>query len=146
MGIVFINENVRRPYLKYKRIKKWICYILNDNSFIIGDVTCIFCSDDYLKDINIKFLQHDYYTDVVTFGYSNDNIIDGDIFISVERVKENCLIYNSRLSDEFLRVIIHGILHLMGYNDTNEIERRNMTKKEDDCLALYNYMNDEFSK
>ena len=146
MSIFFKNENVKRPFLKFKNIRKWICYILNENNFQLGEITYIFCSDDYLKDVNVKFLQHDYYTDVVTFSYSQDDIIEGDIFISVERVKENSLLFKPKISEEFLRVIIHGVLHLIGYNDTSELEKSNMTKREDECLYLYKYLNDEVFK
>lgn len=143
MNIKFIGEAVRKPSLKYKSIKILIEHIIIKNGFMIGNLTYIFCSDNYLKDINCKYLQHDYYTDIVTFDYSKDNKIEGDMFISIDRVKENSVSFNTHIREEFLRVIIHGILHLLGSNDTNEIEQYEMTRRENEYLDLYKYLNDE---
>ena len=113
----------------------------NLNSFIIklilnelkemGDISVILCTDDYLLNINKQYLSHDYYTDIVTFDYGEKSVISGDLFISVDRVKENAALYNTSFPKELLRIIFHGILHLVGYNDKTELERTEMRQKED---------------
>ncbi|MDR1170730.1 MAG: rRNA maturation RNase YbeY [Prevotellaceae bacterium] len=96
-----------------------------------GDLCFIFCSDNFLLEMNKKYLNHDYYTDVITFDYTVDNIISGDIFISVERVHENAHRFGAPFSHELRRVIYHGILHLCGYMDKSDDEQRTMREKED---------------
>jgi len=95
-----------------------------------GDLSFIFCSDDYLLDINKKYLNHDFYTDVITFDYSENNILSGDVFISIDRVKENAGTFNVPFEEELQRVMIHGVLHLAGYKDKTDKEKKQMTDKE----------------
>ena len=97
----------------------------------VGDIVCLFCDDNYLLNINIKYLNHDYFTDVITFDYSEKNILSGDIIISSERIKENSVIYNTSFKEELYRVMIHGILHLMGYKDKTKSEKKKMRRLED---------------
>lgn len=99
-----------------------------------GDLSFIFCSDNYLLKMNNEYLQHDYYTDIITFDYTETDIISGDIFISIDRIKENALKYNTTFENELQRVMIHGVLHLVGYNDKNEKEQKEMTEKENQYL------------
>jgi len=99
-----------------------------------GELSFIFCSDEYLLKMNNEYLQHDFYTDVITFDYTEQKIIAGDIFISVDRIKENALKYNTTFENELQRVMIHGVLHLVGYNDKTEEEQKEMTKKENQYL------------
>lgn len=101
----------------------------------IGDITLVFCSDNYLLDINKQYLNHDYYTDIVTFDYGENSVISGDLFISIDRVKENADIFNTSFQRELFRVVFHGILHLIGYNDKTEEEKREMRYKEDYYLG-----------
>ena len=86
----------------------------------IGDVNIIFCSDNYILDVNLKYLQHDYFTDIITFDYCENNVLSGDLFISVDSVRENSVFYNTEFEDELNRVMVHGILHLIGYDDHTE--------------------------
>lgn len=102
-----------------------------------GDINYILCSDSYLLDINRQYLNHDYFTDVITFDYSEDNVISGDIFISVDTVSDNAKEYNVTFEKELERVMIHGVLHLVGYNDKSEDEVKEMRAKENQYLSLF---------
>ena len=100
----------------------------------VGPINIIFCSDDYLLKYNKTYLDHDYYTDIITFGYE-ENPIEGDLYISLDRVKDNASSRGIKLQDEVDRVIIHGVLHLLGYNDKTEEEQKIIAEKEDACLC-----------
>lgn len=104
----------------------------------IGELRYIFCSDDYLLEINKKYLDHDTYTDIITFPSSvnSEKIVSGEIYVSIDRVKENTKIFNHSFQSEFSRVLVHGLLHLLGYNDTTPDEKTIMRQKEDYYLAL----------
>lgn len=115
-------------YIEY--LEKGVKYLINKEIKKIGDLSVIFCSDKYLLDINKKYLQHNYYTDIVTFDYVADNIISGDLFISVDRIKDNAAKYSTTMIKELYRVVFHGVLHLVGYNDKTAEEQRIMRMKE----------------
>ena len=115
---------------------KWIEDTIKNEGKILGEVSYIFCSDEYLHKINLKHLNHDNYTDIITFNYCENNTISSDVFISIERVKDNANKFNTDFVTELHRVIIHGILHLVGYNDKSNEEQEIMTSKEDFYLSL----------
>lgn len=101
----------------------------------VGDITVIFCSDEYLLEMNKEYLNHDYYTDIITFDYVEGNVISGDLFISVDRVRDNAVQFDSTLLKELYRVVFHGTLHLVGYKDKTEDEKVVMRSKEDSYLS-----------
>ncbi len=120
------------------RLKKFIDEVFLSEGRILQDLAYVFCSDDYLLDINRRFLQHDYYTDIITFDLSeNMQTVSGEIYISVDRVKENARNLGQKVQLELHRVIFHGALHLCGYKDKKRSDILQMRQKEDECLALY---------
>ena len=137
MAIHYFEETAKKPKLRYRLISKWLKGIIAQHSKKLGDISYIFCDDRYLLEINSEYLDHKYYTDIITFDYVEGNSISGDIFISTERVADNSSKFSVNLEDEFLRVISHGILHLLKYNDSNEEEKEFMRKVESDCISQY---------
>jgi len=116
--------------------KKWLKRIILDEGKKLGDITFIFCTDNYLLEKNIQFLKHDTLTDVITFDYSEKSQISGDIFISIERVKENGEIFGETFLNELNRVMAHGLLHLLGYKDKTKKAAAIMKEKEDFYLSI----------
>ena len=116
-------------------IARWISKIINDQKREEGEISYIFCDDQYLHKLNLEFLNHDSLTDIISFDNSLGDQINGDIFISIERVKENADTYKTNFEDELHRVIIHGILHYCGFNDKTKAEAALMRKKEDEALS-----------
>lgn len=121
-----------------KLLKGWIANTLLKENRQGGNINFIFCNDAYLLEINQKYLSHDNYTDIITFDYSENNLINGDIFISIERVSANAIEYNTDFENELKRVIIHGILHLCGYKDKTKLEKSQMRAKEEFYLGYFN--------
>jgi rRNA maturation RNase YbeY len=124
-------EDTQTLKLKKSPVKKYINLLINRELKRVGEISIVLCSDKYLLEINIEYLKHNYYTDIITFNYVEGNLISGDLFISVDRVKENSIVFNTCLIKELYRVIFHGILHLIGYNDKTEEEKKIMRTKED---------------
>lgn len=118
-------------------ISNWISNVIQSENKKEGDVTYIFCDDEYLLQINQEHLQHDYYTDIISFDYTVGNEINGDMFISIDRVKDNAIEYNVSFEEELRRVLAHGILHYCGYKDKSEAEELLMRSKEDEKLAMF---------
>ncbi len=137
MAIHYFTEDVEEIKLNKKKVSSWIKTCVLQNNKKEGDLNFIFCSDEYLKEINIQYLKHDYYTDIITFGYNEQDILAGDIFISVDRIADNAMNFNVSFNDELLRVIIHGVLHLIGFNDTNQKQKKEMKNQEDEWIAAY---------
>lgn len=138
MAIQFFDEDSGFE-LKSKILhKNWLKEIASLNGFKVGELTYIFCSDEYLYNINLEYLNHDTYTDIITFDNSEEEkIIEGDIFISIERVKDNALKENTEFDKELLRVMSHGILHLLGYKDKTEKEIKVMREMENKSISLF---------
>ena len=132
----FFTEDIKYTLKGKKIIKKWIVETIVSERYMLNELNFIFCSDDYLLQVNQDFLKHDYYTDVITFDNSETpNVILGDIFISLDRVKENAKLNGVSIIDELCRIMIHGTLHLLGYNDKTKKTKKEMTTKEDFHLA-----------
>lgn len=137
MQINFFSEDKKPPvYLKRIETKKWLQFVASQHKKEIGELNIIFCSDEYLIKINQRYLNHDYFTDVITFDYSIGGTIDGDIFISVDRLKDNAKKLSTNLITETYRIIIHGLLHLLGYDDKTKELKKVMTRLEDEYLSL----------
>tara|TARA_E500000331_G_C16739109_1_gene490094 strand:- start:9 stop:416 length:408 start_codon:yes stop_codon:yes gene_type:complete len=117
--------------------KKWLNQVISNEAKEEGDITYIFCDDDYLHEKNIRFLNHNTLTDVITFDYCEGNSVSGDIFISIERVKENSEVFKVDFLTELNRVMVHGLLHLLGYKDKTRRESNLMRRKENYYLSKY---------
>ena len=117
--------------------KKWLNQVISNEAKEEGDITYIFCNDDNLLEKNIRFLNHNTLTDVITFDYCEGNSVSGDVFISIERVKENSEVFKVDFLTELNRVMVHGLLHLLGYKDKTERESNLMRKKENYYLSKY---------
>lgn len=132
-------EEIQPLKLQNKQVKNYINELLNSELKQFGVISIIFCSDNYLLDINVNYLNHNYFTDIITFNYVEGSVISGDLFISVERVKENAVDYNIPWIKELYRVVFHGVLHLVGYNDKSEEEKKLMREKEDYYLKTVDF-------
>ncbi len=134
--INFYTEDSNYSLINKRLIKKWIEETVDAEGYLLEDLNFILCSDEYLLRINQDFLQHDDYTDVITFDNSAEpKTIAGDIFISIERIKENAAAFKAATADELCRVMIHGTLHLLGYKDKTKATKTEMTTKEDFYLG-----------
>ncbi len=120
------------------KLKSWIENVITTEGYELGEIVYVFCNDDFLLKLNVEFLNHDTLTDIISFDYKVGKQINGEIYISVERVADNANDFNSTFENELHRVMIHGILHFCGYKDKTDIENSNMRKKEDECLAQLN--------
>jgi rRNA maturation RNase YbeY len=122
--------------------KTWLSSIIFSHQKSLGDISFIFCNDEYLHRINLEYLKHDTLTDIISFDYSDGSIISGDIFISIERVKENATTYNVSFKTELLRVLSHGILHFLGFKDKTKEDVLQMRSKEEESIALFHVKHD----
>ncbi len=138
--IEFVSEDVDFTLEDVDKVKDWIVQVITDHQFRLENITYIFCSDEYLYNINQTYLNHDTFTDIITFDNSDEeDTVESDIFISIDRVKENALQLNIPFADELHRVIIHGVLHLIGYDDKDESSKVKMRQKENDYLSLRDF-------
>ena len=135
--IQYIAEDIKFPSLEKLKINRWIKETATGYGFKTGDIAYIFCSDERILEINKQYLNHDYYTDIITFDYSDGSIISGDIFISLDTVKSNAVEFKVSFEQELKRILIHGILHLCGQNDNTPELRLQMIEKENLALKKY---------
>ena len=134
--ISYSAENVRFPKIKRRETTSWIRRVAATYGRTIGEVGYLFCDDEKILQVNREFLQHDYYTDIITFDYNEGNQINGDLVISLDTVRTNAELFGKDYDEELHRVIIHGILHLCGLNDKGPGERELMEAAENKALAL----------
>ncbi len=138
MPITFHKEKIEVDLPEEEKLTSWLFDIASKEEKQISQLSYIFCSDDYLLEINKTYLNHDYYTDIITFPYKQGHEIESDIFISVDRVRDNAKEYNTTFESELLRVIAHGLLHMAGYGDKTEEDQDKMTEMENQCLEMWN--------
>lgn len=137
MKIQFYNHEVKYTLAEKNKLRQWIAAVCKIEKKVLGDVTYIFCTDEYLLSINEQFLHHDYFTDIITFDYSERGKSgESEIYISLTRVRENAILLKNSFKSELHRVMIHGILHLCGYSDKNKKSSALMRKKEDWALQM----------
>lgn len=134
--ISYQTEGVKMPAIKRRDISAWIKRVAASHGKTIGEIAYIFCNDEKILEVNREYLQHDYYTDIITFDYTEDDVISGDIFISLDTVQSNSEQLSVEYTQELHRVIIHGILHLCGIDDKGEGEREIMEREENTALAM----------
>ena len=136
--ISYYNDDVKLPSIKKRSTSSWIKSVAAKYQKTVDSISYIFCSDEKILEVNKQYLQHDYYTDIITFDYTeNSDIISGDIFVSIDRVKDNAKEFKVTFEEELRRVLIHGILHLLGYPDKKPSEERKMRQKENEALLVY---------
>ncbi|GIV28114.1 MAG: endoribonuclease YbeY [Bacteroidia bacterium] len=135
--ISFSNSDIKFTLKNKKNISAWIIETIEKEKKICGQIAYVFCSDDFLLDLNQRFLNHNTYTDIITFDYSEGKTLNGEMYISIDRVKENAQKFEVDFEKELLRVIIHGALHLAGYKDKTNEQKEKMRKKEDAALMSY---------
>jgi probable rRNA maturation factor len=134
--IQFFFEEVHFPFLYPELISKWISSTIEDEHRLLKSIDYIFCKDDYLLDVNVQYLNHDTLTDIITFQYHEEGRpVEGEIYISIDRIAENAIKFKTTFDHELHRVIIHGALHLAGYKDKSKADKAIMTEKEDHYLA-----------
>jgi rRNA maturation RNase YbeY len=135
--ITFNFQDVKLKLSDRQNLRRWISSETLALGYKTGDINYVFCNDEFLSDLNIKYLSHKTLTDIITFDYSEGKRIVGDIFISIERVAENAKKFDKLFHDELHRVMIHGILHLAGFNDKSDKDKMEMRNQEDKCLENY---------
>lgn len=137
MPVSYETVHVKFPEIKRRVVSNWVKTIAESFERRVGFITYIFCDDEEILRINREYLDHDYYTDIITFDYSEGETISGDLFISIDTVKTNAEQYKTAYDEELLRVIIHGVLHLCGLKDKSKEEEKEMRKQEDKALSIY---------
>ncbi|MBO5276475.1 MAG: rRNA maturation RNase YbeY [Alistipes sp.] len=139
----YYNDSTTYRLREKRKIAAWLKCVADGEGYTLGDVTYIFCSSEVHRKMNIDFIGHDYFTDIITFDYSDrkgTGVVSGDIFIDVETVADNARIYGATAREEMLRVVVHGVLHLCGQKDKSPRAEKQMHRKEDKYLALYKQM------
>ncbi len=134
--VTYFTEDISFPFKEKRLTSRWLKFVACSEAKKLGDIAIIFCSDNYILDVNIKYLGHDYYTDIITFDYREGDVLSGDLFISIDSVRENASFYGVDFPTELNRVIVHGLLHLIGYDDHSEEDIAVMRAKENYYLSL----------
>lgn len=134
--ITFQTENIEMPAIDQDKVRKWIKAVAASYQKRVGNITYSFCDDEKILAVNCEYLQHDYYTDIITFDYCEGNRLSGDLFISLDTVRSNAEMLHTDYNTELHRVIIHGVLHLCGINDKGPGEREIMEAAENKALSL----------
>ena len=137
MNIDFNFEDVNFALPDTDTLTNWIDYAVKNEGCFTGNISYVFCSDEYLWNMNKQYLGHDYYTDIITFDYVEDKYVSGDLFISIDRVEDNAKTFNVSRETELLRVMIHGVLHLLGYDDQTDEQEAEIHKMEDFYIDVY---------
>ena len=132
--ITFSSENIPMPVLSLPQVERWIRAVAAQYGFAVGELNYVFCDDEKILAVNREFLQHDYYTDIITFDYSTRARVNGDIYISLDTVASNAQMVGATFNHELHRIIIHGLLHLTGQADKTPETKAQMTAKEEDAL------------
>ncbi len=132
--ITFHSINVKRPKIRVRECSAWIKSVASGHGKKVGEIAYIFCDDAKILEVNNQYLGHNYYTDIITFDYTENGTINGDIFISVDTVKSNAEELGIAFEEELNRILIHGILHLCGFKDKNPADKAEMTRQEDAAL------------
>lgn len=135
-NISFQTEGISFTLKNKQAVRGWLATVITKKGYTVGPLNYMFISDEHLLDVNKQYLNHDYYTDIITFDYTENKRVSGDIFISVDRVKDNAGKYNSTFEEELHRVMVHGVLHLMGQKDKSKADAEAMRKAEDSALKL----------
>lgn len=143
---IFFEEINEVPGVNPEFLFAWFCNVCELENKQLGDLTIVFCSDEFLLGVNKQYLNHDYYTDIITFDYSEGGVVSGDLFISVDRVSENAADFGVVFQDELHRVCVHGVLHLCGYKDKTPEDENQMRKKEDQMLDLRKFHVEHLSR
>ncbi|MBZ4676270.1 MAG: Endoribonuclease YbeY [Anaerophaga sp.] len=137
MAISYSSYDIEYNLPEKQQISNWITQVIENKDFMVGDINYIFCSDNYILETNRNFLSHDYTTDIITFDYSKRRSLSGDILISIPTVSFNAERFGVIFFNELLRVMIHGVLHLLGYKDSTDQEKEEMRRAEDISLLFY---------
>ena len=135
--MVTFNYETDFMLIDEKKHADWVCTIIRSEGFLVGEINYIFCNDDYLHAINMQYLNHDTLTDIISFDYTEGKLISGDIFVSVERVKDNALDFKVSFEEELKRVLAHGVLHYCGYKDKTKEDALLMRNKEEEKILLF---------
>ncbi|MBR0298843.1 MAG: rRNA maturation RNase YbeY, partial [Bacteroidales bacterium] len=134
--IRYFQEDIRFELKQKMQNNRWLKMVAGSEMRRLGAINIIFCSDNYILDVNMKYLQHDYFTDIITFDYCEGDVLSGDLFISIDSVRENALFYGTEFADELNRVMVHGLLHLIGYDDHTEADIAVMRQKENYYIEM----------
>jgi metalloprotein, YbeY/UPF0054 family len=136
MAVLYYTDGVKMPTIKRRATTNWIKSVVETYNKKVGTIGYIFCSDEKILEVNKQYLQHDYYTDIITFDYNEEDVLFGEIYISLDTVKSNSEQFGTDYNEELHRIIIHGVLHLCGVNDKNIDEKAKMTASEDAALQM----------